>query len=106
MRVTLFALSIAALNVIGIDQELQGDGYMYEALERLMRYAFEDLRLHRVMANYQPVNIRSGRLLERLGFEREGYARDYLHVDGGWRDHVMTALVRPAGSKSRPRVPG
>ena len=38
---------------------------------------------------------RSGRLLERLGFEREGYARRYLCIAGAWEDHVLTALVRP-----------
>ena len=32
-------------------------------------------------------------MLERLGFTREGYARDYLFINGAWRDHVMTSLV-------------
>ena len=78
-----------------VDVELEGGGYMFEALERLVAFAFEDLGLHRVMANYRPENTRSGRLLARLGFEREGYARRYLHIDGDWRDHVLTARVRP-----------
>ena len=77
-----------------LDREHEGRGLMQEALEALVNYAFEGLQLHRVMANYQPENVRSGRLLERLGFVREGYARDYLHIDGAWRDHVLTALVR------------
>ena len=77
-----------------IDQRFEGQGYMYEALERLVRWCFEDYGLHRVMANYRPENERSGRLLARLGFEREGYARRYLHIDGEWRDHVLTAKLR------------
>ncbi|MDA1265058.1 MAG: ribosomal protein S5-alanine N-acetyltransferase [Planctomycetota bacterium] len=77
-----------------IDQRFEGQGYMYEGLERLVRWCFEDFGLHRVMANYRPENERSGRLLARLGFEREGYARKYLHIDGEWRDHVLTARVR------------
>lgn len=77
-----------------IDHELEGQGYMSEALEELLRWAFEGLGLHRVMANYRPENERSGRLLARLGFEREGYARRYLHIDGAWRDHVLTARTR------------
>ncbi|WP_311666215.1 GNAT family N-acetyltransferase [Paraburkholderia sp. WSM4177] len=40
------------------------------------------LQLHRVMANYRPDNLRSARLLERLGFENEGLARAYLKTDG------------------------
>ena len=47
------------------------------------------------MANYIPENERSGRLLARLGFTREGLAKDYLFIDGAWRDHVLTALANP-----------
>ena len=47
------------------------------------------------MANYMPINERSGRLLRSLGFQVEGYARDYLYVGGAWRDHVLTALTNP-----------
>jgi ribosomal-protein-alanine N-acetyltransferase len=52
-------------------------------------------RLHRVMASYRPDNARSGRLLENLGFEREGLAKAYLKIDGQWADHVLTSLVNP-----------
>jgi ribosomal-protein-alanine N-acetyltransferase len=45
------------------------------------------------MANYIPTNERSGLLLKRLGFAVEGYARDYLLINGQWRDHVLTALT-------------
>jgi ribosomal-protein-alanine N-acetyltransferase len=47
------------------------------------------------MANYRPENYRSARLLQRLGFRREGLAADYLFIDGAWRDHILTALVNP-----------
>ena len=69
---------------------------MAEALRATNAFAFRELRLHRIMANYRPENERSGRLLERLGFVREGVAKDYLFIDGAWRDHVLTALVNPA----------
>ena len=49
----------------------------------------------RLQANHVPENERSARVLERLGFEREGYARDYLFIGGRWRDHVLTALLHP-----------
>lgn len=76
-----------------IDGRDEGRGLMFEALAAAINYAFEDLRLHRVMANYVPTNERSGRLLRRLGFTVEGYARDYLLIDGQWRDHILTSLT-------------
>ena len=85
-----------------LDEEMVGQGLMHEALERILRYAFDDLQLHRVMAAYRPENDRSAAVLERLGFEKEGFARDYLFIDGAWRDHVLTALIRPAPDKARP----
>ncbi|UPG87145.1 ribosomal protein S5-alanine N-acetyltransferase [Luteibacter aegosomatis] len=81
----------------GIARRHQGKGLMFEALDSAMRYAFGPLDFHRVMANYMPRNERSGRLLERLGFEKEGYARRYLKIDGLWEDHVLTARIRSEG---------
>lgn len=78
-----------------LDEEMVGQGLMREALDRIFRYAFEELQLHRVMAAYRPENERSAAVLQRLGFEKEGFARDYLFIDGAWRDHVLTALIRP-----------
>lgn len=73
----------------------EGRGLMHEALVAAIDHAFRELRLHRIMANYRPENARSARLLERLGFSREGYARDYLFIDGAWRDHVLTSRTNP-----------
>jgi len=80
----------------GVDGALEGRGVMREALERGCRWAFEDFGLHRIEANHRPENTRSGGLLRRLGFVPQGYARDYLRIDGQWRDHVLTALVNEA----------
>ncbi len=78
-----------------IARDREGRGLMTEALRAANAYVFDELRLHRIMAAYRPENERSARLLERLGFEREGVARDYLFIDGAWRDHVLTALANP-----------
>lgn len=61
------------------------------ALDALVAYAFGALGLHRVMANHLPDNERSAKLLARLGFEVEGLAKNYLFINGAWRDHVLTA---------------
>ncbi|MBT0721151.1 30S ribosomal protein S5 alanine N-acetyltransferase [Tatumella sp. TA1] len=73
----------------------QGNGLMHEALTTLIPVLQKQQQLHRIMANYMPRNQRSGALLARLGFEKEGYARDYLKINGRWEDHVLTALVTP-----------
>lgn len=78
-----------------LDHRDVGRGLMFEALEAAIGYAFSELGLHRVMANYMPTNVRSGALLRRLGFVPEGYARDYLRLAGGWQDHVLTARTNP-----------
>lgn len=78
----------------GLDASLQGRGLMREALDVALNWAFGELDLHRVMANYMPRNKRSAALLDTLGFQREGYAPDYLKIAGKWEDHVLTAKVR------------
>jgi ribosomal-protein-alanine N-acetyltransferase len=78
-----------------LNRQFVGRGLMREALVGAINYTFGALKLHRIMANYQPSNERSGRLLRRLGFTVEGYARDYLFLNGAWRDHILTSLVNP-----------
>jgi|SRR5471032_124058 len=75
--------------------EYEGQGLMHEALQAAIADIFNHHGLHRIMANYQPHNQRSGQLLTRLGFEREGLARAYLHINGAWADHVLTSLINP-----------
>jgi ribosomal-protein-alanine N-acetyltransferase len=79
----------------GLARVSEGRGLMYEALRAGIGYVFEELNMHRIQANYVPGNHRSGNLLRRLGFTIEGYARDYLFLDGRWRDHVLTSLTNP-----------
>ncbi|NDJ23900.1 GNAT family N-acetyltransferase [Nostoc sp. B(2019)] len=73
----------------------QGKGYMTEALKAATQYVFQELNFHRIMANYMPHNRRSGNVLKRLGFVIEGYARDYLLINGKWEDHILTSLINP-----------
>jgi ribosomal-protein-alanine N-acetyltransferase len=77
-----------------IAAQRQGKGLMHEALSAALQWAFDELALHRVMANYMPRNQRSADLLQRLGFEQEGYAKRYLQIAGEWEDHVLTSRIR------------
>ena len=80
-----------------LDHRHEGRGLMHEALQAALADAFGPrVGLHRVQANVRPENARSLALLDRLGFEREGLAREYLFIEGAWRDHVLTALRNPA----------
>ena len=79
-----------------IDREHEGKGLMLEALSVTNQYMFEQQKLHRIAANYRAENVRSGRLLAKLGFRIEGFARNYLFIDGAWRDHVLTSLANDA----------
>jgi ribosomal-protein-alanine N-acetyltransferase len=79
-----------------LDSAHEGRGLMREALSAALADVFGPrVALHRVQANVRPENTRSLRLLDGLGFVREGYARQYLFIDGAWRDHVLTALHAP-----------
>jgi ribosomal-protein-alanine N-acetyltransferase len=88
----------------GLDQAEQGKGLMTEALTAAIAYMFDELGLHRIMANYMPHNAKSAAVLKRLGFVIEGQARDYLRINGAWRDHVLTSLINPGWTDpARPR---
>jgi ribosomal-protein-alanine N-acetyltransferase len=78
----------------GLAASAVGHGLMREAVAAACAHMFEVRDFHRIEANYMPHNVRSGRLLEALGFAIEGYARRYLFIDGAWRDHILTSLTR------------
>jgi ribosomal-protein-alanine N-acetyltransferase len=80
-----------------LDEARVGQGLMTEAIVAGLEEMFSPrVNLHRVQAAYRPENLRSARVLERLGFRPEGLAPDYLFIDGAWRDHVVTSLRNPA----------
>jgi ribosomal-protein-alanine N-acetyltransferase len=68
-------------------------GLMTAALQGLVPFAFGSLRLHRLEAACIPSNAASIRLLEKMGFVREGYAREYLCINGLWQDHLLFARL-------------
>lgn len=76
-----------------LSKKHEGQGLMKEALEASIHFMFNEIGLHRIMANYMPKNIRSANLLSNLGFRIEGYAPKYLLINGAWEDHVLTAKI-------------
>ncbi len=68
-------------------------GLMTEAVRGMVRFAFDELELHRLEANIQPGNAASIALAQRLGFRREGFSPRYLRIRGEWRDHERWALL-------------
>jgi [ribosomal protein S5]-alanine N-acetyltransferase len=76
-------------------------GFMTAAVRVVLPHAFVTLRLHRVEAACIPTNAASVRLLEKCGFVREGYAREYLCINGAWQDHLLYARLK---DDPRPQV--
>jgi [ribosomal protein S5]-alanine N-acetyltransferase len=76
-----------------IDAEHQGRGFMTEAVRAATSFAFESAGLHRVQAAVMPRNAASRRVLEKVGYRREGAAERYLCIAGVWEDHAIFALT-------------
>lgn len=82
-----------------------GQGYMGAGVAALLPLAYDVLRLRRIEAACMVRNTPSIRLLERLGFMHEGYARQYLCINGRWEDHLLFARLRTDRAKPREARP-
>lgn len=97
-------------------ERFAGRGTMTAAVTAIVPFAFGTLRLNRIEAACLPHNVASIRLLEKVGFRREGYARRYLCIAGEWQDHLLFGLVagdlvtpaatRPPGVALADMLPG
>ena len=76
-----------------IGQPFGRRGHMTAAVQAVAGFCFEELLLHRIEAACLPSNAGSIRVLEQNGFSREGLARRYLKINGGWQDHVLYARI-------------
>jgi [ribosomal protein S5]-alanine N-acetyltransferase len=77
-------------------------GYMTAAVRAVIPFAFMSLRLHRLEAACIPTNTASIRLLEKTGFVREGYAREYLCINGVWQDHLLYGRLNDGSNDGKP----
>ena len=71
----------------------QNKGYMTEGLTKMVNLAFHTLGLHRIEANIQPENEASKNLVQRCGFKFEGVSKDFLFINGRWRDHERWVII-------------
>ena len=94
------AASMASLGY-WMGQPHAGKGVMTEAVMLLCPFAARRLGLRRIEAACLPENKASLRLLEKARFLREGFAREYLAIDGAWRDHILFARLLGGGADSR-----
>ncbi|WP_193367330.1 GNAT family N-acetyltransferase [Pelagibius marinus] len=77
-----------------IGERFARQGFMSEAVSAVVEFAFEELALHRVEAACLPHNDASRSLLLKVGFRQEGYARQYLRINGKWQDHLLFEMLR------------
>ncbi|MBA3654421.1 MAG: GNAT family N-acetyltransferase [Actinobacteria bacterium] len=87
-----------------IDEALAGRGYMPEAVVVMLRFAFEELGLHRVQIAIIPRNRPSRRVVEKLELRDEGTAARYLEINGVWEDHVRYAITTEEWAVRGPRL--
>ena len=80
--------------------QLDGDhinsGYMTEATKRIIKFAFDELCLHRIEGNIIPRNYASRAVVEKCGFVNEGTSRKYLKINGVWEDHIHYVILNEA----------
>ena len=77
-----------------IGGERQGEGFGTEAAKEGTRIGFEELSLHRMEADVMTENRASLRILEKCGYKKEGYFREYFRINGKWEDHIHMAAIR------------
>jgi ribosomal-protein-alanine N-acetyltransferase len=76
-----------------VDRARAGQGLAPEATVVVLRFAFEELSLHRIEVAIVPRNRASRRVVEKLELREEGVALRYLEIDGRWEDHVRYAIT-------------
>ncbi len=73
--------------------EYWGQGFATEIARELLRFGFEDLKLHRIEAGVASENRASARVLEKAGLQREGLRRKILPIRGEWKDNYLYAII-------------
>lgn len=83
-----------------IAEEFAGKGYTPLAVAMAIDHCFQILNLHRIEITIRPENLKSLRVVEKLGLRSEGLRPKYLHIDGDWRDHLVFAINKDEYNES------
>jgi [ribosomal protein S5]-alanine N-acetyltransferase len=75
------------------NKDYHNKGYATEAARALLKYGFEEMKLHRIIATCQPDNPPSYRVMEKIGMRREGYFKKCIKRDTGWWDEYFYAIL-------------
>ena len=73
--------------------EYWGKGYMYETINKMVKFGFENMKLHSIEANVNPANEKSKRVLERIGFKKEAYFRENYLFNNKFLDSIIYSLL-------------
>ena len=73
--------------------EYWGKGYMYETINKIVRFGFDEMKLHSIEANVNPDNEKSKRVLERIGFKKEAYFRENYLFNNKFLDSIIYSLL-------------
>ncbi|WP_409253024.1 GNAT family N-acetyltransferase [Bacillus sp. SCS-153A] len=84
----------SAMAGYSVDKKHIGKGIASESLQLLLSFAFQVLQLNRVAAEVLPRNGSSLRVLEKAGFQKEGFRRDNILIGGVWESHLQYALLK------------
>jgi [ribosomal protein S5]-alanine N-acetyltransferase len=89
-----------------MDEALAGNGYTPESVVVVLKFAFEELGLHRVQISIIPRNSKSRRVVEKLDLRNEGTAVRYLQINGVWEDHMRFAMTAEEWTERREELLG
>lgn len=78
-----------------LEPRLQGQGIMYEAIQKVVDYGFREMKLHSIEGQIDPGNIASGKLLEKAGFVQEAYFKENYYLRGRFADTAVFSILTP-----------
>jgi [ribosomal protein S5]-alanine N-acetyltransferase len=76
-----------------LNKSYWNQGYITEASRRVLRFAIQDLRIHRIFATCDPENGASARIMVKIGMKYEGHLREHKFTKGKWRDSLLYSII-------------
>ena len=84
-----------------LKREYWGKGYMYETINRMVKFGFENMKLHSIEANVNPENEKSKKVLEKIGFKKEAYFRENYLFNNKFLDSIIYSLLEKDLTKTK-----